>query len=142
MRGAGMSNFFGVGNSSSNHSGLLRIMQLYSIVGAGVFGLIHMFAPGILETILDAPENSLMLGDMFVGAVFLSFALVGILTFKSPEAYAPVASFQGVYKTVWCVAFIITVAAGSIELNLFTSVYFLIMASYSIGDYLVFKLND
>ena len=109
-----MSNFFGVGNSSSNHSGLLRIMQLYSIVGAGVFGLIHMFAPGILETILDAPENSLMLGDMFVGAVVLSFALVGILTFKSPEAYAPVASFQGVYKTVWCVAFIITVAAGSI----------------------------
>ena len=137
-----MSNFFGVGDSSSNHSGLLRIMQLYTVVGAGAFGLIHMFAPSILETVLDAPENSLMLGDMFVGAVFISFALVGILTFSSPAAYAPVASFQGVYKSVWCIAFIVAVAAGSIDLNLFTSVYFIIMLSYAIGDYLVFKLSD
>jgi len=27
-------------------------------------------------------------------------------------------------------------------LNLFTSVYFIIMLSYAIGDYLVFKLSD
>ena len=133
-------NLFGINNTANYCPKMLRIMQIYTILGAGVFGLIHLLMPSILTTLFDAPVNSLIIGDMFVASVFLAFAFVGIITIKAPEKYAPVACFQGYYKSAWCIFFIANFLLGSITLTLFSVIYFLIMLSYAIGDYMVFNI--
>tara|TARA_Y100000389_G_C17364780_1_gene465690 strand:- start:79 stop:453 length:375 start_codon:yes stop_codon:yes gene_type:complete len=120
---------------------MLRIMQYYTIVGAGTFGLVHLLKPSLITILLDAPANSIILGDMFIASVFLAFAIAGILTLKAPEKYASIASFQGYYKSLWCTFFIGNFVAGSITLTLFSVIYFMIMLSYAIGDYMVFNIS-
>ena len=76
---------------------------------------------------------------MFVASVFLAFSILAITNIKTPERYAPIAGFQGIYKTLWCIFFILNAGLGNIDVTLFSSIYFLIMLSFAIGDYLVFK---
>ena len=69
-----------VGVSKYNPT-IMRFMQMATIFGAGGFGLIHLFKPELLKTLLGAPQNSLMLGDMFVGSVFTAFGLAALFTY-------------------------------------------------------------
>ena len=130
---------FGLGNNFNYDPTTLKFMQLYTIVGAGSFGLLHLLAPNVFVQLLNAPSNTTMLGDMFVASVFLAFSVLAITNFKKPESYAPIAGFQGIYKTLWCIFFILNAGLGNIDVTLFSSIYFLIMLSFAIGDYLVFK---
>ena len=130
---------FGIGNNFKYDPTTLKFMQLYTIVGAGGFGLLHLIAPNVFVQLLSAPSNTTMLGDMFVASVFLAFSVLAITNLKKPESYAPIAGFQGIYKTLWCIFFILNVGLGNIDVTLFSSIYFLIMLSFAIGDYLVFK---
>ena len=130
---------FGVGNDFNYDPTTLKFRQLYTIVGAGGFGLLHLLAPNVFVQLLNAPSNTTMLGDMFVASVFLAFSVLAITNFKKPESYAPIAGFQGIYKTLWCIFFILNAGLGNIDVTLFSSIYFLIMLSFAIGDYLVFK---
>ena len=130
---------FGVGNNFNYYPTKLKFMQYYTIVGAGGFGLLHLLAPNVFVQLLNAPSNTTMLGDMFVASVFLAFSILAITNIKTPESYAPIAGFQGIYKTLWCVFFIVNAILGSVDVTLFSSIYFLIMLSFAIGDYLIFK---
>ena len=130
---------FGIGNNFKYDPTTLKFMQLYTIVGAGGFGLLHLIAPNVFVQLLNAPSNTTMLGDMFVASVFLAFSVLAITNLKKPESYAPIAGFQGIYKTLWCVFFIVNASLGNIDVTLFSFIYFLIMLSFAIGDYLVFK---
>ncbi len=130
---------FGISNNFNYDPTALKFMQLYTIVGAGGFGLLHLIAPNIFVQLLNAPSNTTMLGDMFVASVFLAFSVLAITNIKTSESYAPIAGFQGIYKTLWCVFFIVNASLGNIDVTLFSSIYFLIMLSFAIGDYLVFK---
>ena len=137
-------NIFGMGHVgvSKYNPGIMKFMQMATIFGAGGFGLIHLFKPDLLKTLLGAPQNSLMLGDMFVGSVFTAFGLAALFTYicDNLDEYAVIASFQGTYKFFWCVAFIVHYSIGAIELNLFNNAYFAIMLIFVIGDALGFKL--
>jgi hypothetical protein len=95
--------------------------------------------PGLLGDLLGAPENSLMLGDMFVASVFLAFAIAAVCTLGSLKSYATIAAFQGTYKGLWCLFFIVHFGMGNIDISLFNSVYFAIMATFVVGDYLALK---
>tara|TARA_A100001011_G_C13648710_1_gene570793 strand:+ start:100 stop:528 length:429 start_codon:yes stop_codon:yes gene_type:complete len=130
---------FGISNNFNYDPTALKFMQLYTIVGAGGFGLLHLIAPNIFVQLLNAPSNTTMLGDMFVASVFLAFSVLAITNIKTSESYAPIAGFQGIYKTLWCVFFIVNASLGNIDVTFFSSIYFLIMLSFAIGDYLVFK---
>ncbi len=130
---------FGIPSFSHYNPRILKFMQYFTLLGAGGFGLIHLFYPQALSLLLEAPTNTLMLGDMYIASVFLSFALMALLTLGSPDKYAPIAGFQGLYKTVWCVFFLANFFLGNIDLTLFTVIYFLIMLSYAIGDFLAFR---
>ena len=59
-------NIFGMGHVgvSKYNPGIMKFMQMATIFGAGGFGLIHLFNPDLLKTLLGAPQNSLMLGDV------------------------------------------------------------------------------
>jgi hypothetical protein len=51
-------------------------MQFYTLLGAGGFGLVHLFYPSLFSLVLGAPDNGAIMGDVYVASVFLSFALM------------------------------------------------------------------
>ena len=130
---------FGIPSFNNYNANILKFMQYFTLLGAGGFGLIHLIYPEAFGLIFGAPPNTLMLGDMYIASVFLSFALMAFLTIGSLDKYAPIAGFQGLYKAAWCIFFIANFLLGNIEITFFTVIYFLIMLSYVVGDYLAFK---
>ena len=130
---------FGIPDFKNYDIKLLRVMQIYTLLGAGSFGLAHLFYPNLFSLILGATDNGAIMGDIYVASVFLSFALMALITFSEPAKYAPIAGFQGLYKALWCVFLIGQVALGTASFSLHTIVYFIIMLSYAVGDYLVFS---
>ncbi|MBT5157061.1 MAG: hypothetical protein HOM48_03290 [Rhodobiaceae bacterium] len=130
---------FGIPDFKNYDVKLLRFMQLYTLLGAGGFGLVHLFYPSLFSLILGAPDNGAIMGDIYVASVFLSFALLALITFSEPAKYAPIAGFQGLYKALWCVFLIVQLTLGTASFSLHTIVYFVIMLSYAVGDYLVFS---
>ena len=130
---------FGIPSFNNYNANILKFMQYFTLFGAGGFGLIHLIYPEALGLIFGAPSNTLMLGNMYIASVFLSFALMAFLTIGSLDKYAPIAGFQGLYKAAWCIFFIANFLLGNIEITFFTVIYFLIMLSYVVGDYLAFK---
>ena len=130
---------FGIPDFKNYDDKLLRFMQIYTLLGAGGFGLVHLFYPGLFSLVLGAPDNSAIMGDVYVASVFLSFALMAFITLSEPAKYAPIAGFQGLYKSLWCVFLIGQTALGTASFSFHTIVYFVIMLSYAVGDYLVFS---
>ena len=130
---------FGIPDFKNFDVKLLRFMQIYTLLGAGGFGLVHLFYPSLFSIFLGAPDNGTIMGDIYVASVFLSFAVMALVTLSEPAKYAPVAGFQGLYKSLWCVFLIGQVALGAASFSLHTAVYFAIMLSYAVGDYFVFS---
>ena len=130
---------FGIPDFKKFDAKLLRFMQIYTLLGAGGFGLVHLFYPSLFSIILGAPDNGAIMGDVYVASVFLSFALMALLTLSEPAKYAPIAGFQGLYKSLWCIFLIGQISIGTASFSLHTSVYLIIMLSYAVGDYLVFS---
>ena len=91
---------FGLGNNFKYDLATLKFMQICTALGAGGFGLIHLIAPNLLVQLLNALSNTIMLRDMFVASVFLAFSVIAVANFKTPKSSAPIASFQGFYKTL------------------------------------------
>jgi len=130
---------FGIPDFKNFDVKLLRFMQIYTLMGAGGFGLVHLLYPNLFSIVLGAPDNGTIIGDMYVASVFLSFAVMALVTLSEPEKYAPIAGFQGLYKSFWCVFLVGQVALGAASFSLHTAVYFAIMLSYAVGDYFVFS---
>jgi hypothetical protein len=130
---------FGIPEFKNYDVKLLRFMQFYTLLGAGGFGLVHLFYPSLFSLVLGAPDNGAIMGDVYVASVFLSFALMAFITLSEPAKYAPIAGFQGLYKSLWCVFLIAQTALGTASFSFHTIVYFVIMLSYAVGDYLVFS---
>ena len=130
---------FGIPDFKNYDEKLLRFMQIYTLLGAGGFGLVHLVSPGLFSLVLGAPDNSAIMGDVYVASVFLSFALMAFITLSEPAKYAPIAGFQGLYKSLWCVFLVGQTALGTASFSFHTIVYFVIMLSYAVGDYLVFS---
>ncbi len=112
--------------------GWLRGMYIYTIVGAGGFGLAIIVMPGVIQSLLCWPaQDPITLG--ITGSVYLSFALLSILGLRSPLKFAPVLLLQLSYKVVWSVGVIIPVLiAGKFPAYALLAV--IIFATYIIGD--------
>ncbi|HYA13589.1 MAG TPA: hypothetical protein VEF33_04540, partial [Syntrophales bacterium] len=80
--------------------GWLKGMYIYTVIGAGGFGLGIIVIPGIMQSILCLPtQDPITLG--VTGSVYFSFALLSILGLRSPLKFVPVLLLQLSYKVVW-----------------------------------------
>jgi len=85
--------------------GWLRFMYLYTIVGAGAFGLGIVFAPNRMISLFGWPkQDPIMLG--IAGSVFIAFAVVSALGLRSPLKFAPILLLQLCYKLIWLIGVI------------------------------------
>ncbi len=113
--------------------GWMKFMYIYTIAGAGCFGLGILFMPGIMQAIFGWPNSDQITAFGVTGSVYCSFALLSILGLGSPLKFAPILLLQLTYKVVWLVCVILPLLLmGKFPTYalLFTAIY----VTYIIGD--------
>lgn len=112
--------------------GWLKGMYIYTIVGAGGFGLGIITMPDAIRTIFGWPgQDPIVLG--VTGSVYLSFALLSILGLRSPLKFAPVLLLQLSYKLVWFIGAILPIVVTA-KFPSYAILHVVIFATYIIGD--------
>ena len=113
-------------------SGMLVFIYVYTIIGAGGFGLGIIVAPDYIGSVFGVPKQEPMILGV-VGSVFLSFGLLSILGLRSPRKFLPVVLLQLCYKVIWFggVVFPLLIRGQFPEYGIIIA---LIFAVYVIGD--------
>ena len=112
--------------------GWLKFMYLYTIVGAGGFGLGMIFAPGIMQSMFRMPDRDPVVFGV-AGSVYVSFGILSILGLRSPLKCVPVLLMQLSYKSIWFIGvFLPLLLAGKVQM--YGVLFAVIFATYIIGD--------
>lgn len=112
--------------------GWLKAMYLYTLLGAGGFGLALLVFPDVTKTLLRWPSGEpIALG--VVGSAYAAFGMLSILGLRSPLKFAPVLFLQLVYKSLWLVGIALPLIVTS-QLPDHAIPLVIIFASYVIGD--------
>lgn len=112
--------------------GWMRFMYLYTILGAGGFGLGIVTRPGVIRETLGWPgDDPIALG--IVGSVYVAFGALSVLGLRDPLKLAPVLLLQLCYKSVWFAGVVIPllVRGRFPDYGLVTAAVF---ATYIVGD--------
>ena len=110
----------------------LKAMYIYTIAGAGGFGLAMIVAPQGIKSMFGWPvAEPIALG--IVGSVYVAFGVLSILGLRSPLKFAPVLFLQLCYKSIWFIGVILPLAVTA-QFPDYALVIAIIFATYIIGD--------
>jgi len=112
--------------------GWLKGMYIYTIVGAGGFGLGIIIMPELMRSLFGGPSQDPIVSGV-CGSAYLSFALLSILGLRSPLKFAPILLLQLSYKVVWFIGVILPILFAG-KFPTYALPYVLIFATYIIGD--------
>jgi len=112
--------------------GWLKFMYIYTIIGAGGFGLGIILIPNIMISIFGWPNQDPVVYGV-AGSIYISFGLLSILGLRTPLKFVPVLLLQLSYKSIWFVGVIIPLLVTG-KLQNYAILYIIIFASYIIGD--------
>ncbi len=112
--------------------GWLKFMYIYTIVGAGGFGLGILLIPNVIRSVFRFPDQDPVVFGI-LGGSYIAFGLISILGLRSPLTFVPVLLLQLFYKIIWAVAFIAPLFfSGAFPVH---AVFLLaIFTTYIIGD--------
>jgi len=112
--------------------GWLKFMYVYTIVGAGGFGLGIIVIPNVMKSMFGLPsQDPIVFG--ITGSVYLAFGVLSILGLRSPLKFVPVLLLQLFYKLVWFIDVILPLLIRG-ELPSYAVSFMVIFATYIIGD--------
>lgn len=112
--------------------GWLKAMYIYTIIGAGGFGLGIIMMPTYMRMIFNWPaQDPIVYGVM--GSVYLSFGLLSILGLKAPLKYVPVLLLQLTYKVVWFIGVVAPILFTG-RFQGYAILHVVIFLTYIIGD--------
>ncbi len=112
--------------------GWLKAMYVYTIIGAGGFGLGMLVAPDLIRSRFGWPEQDpVVLG--ICASVYLAFALVSILGLRSPVKFSPVLLLQLTYKLIWFVGVVVPMLISA-RLPNYSILYIVIFGTYVASD--------
>jgi hypothetical protein len=107
-------------------------MYWYTIVGAGIFGLVIVVIPETVRTLFGwPPQDPIVYG--VTGSVWLAFGLLSILGLKSPLKFVPVLLMQLCYKLIWFIGVVFPLLVSA-NFPAYAILHVIVMASYIIGD--------
>ena len=107
-------------------------MYIYTVIGAGGFGLGMVFFPDTVQSTFNIPEGDTIICGAY-GSVLTTFGILSCFGLRSPLKFIPVLMMQLVYKLLWFVAIILPLLIK----NQFPGHAFLlvlIFTTYIIGD--------
>jgi hypothetical protein len=81
-------------------------MYIYTIVGAGLFGLGILLGPEWMVSLFGWPDQDPITFGV-TGSVYLAFALLSVLGLRSPLKTSPVLLLQLGYKAIWLVGVVV-----------------------------------
>ncbi len=113
--------------------GWIKALYIYTIIGAGAFGLGIIVMPGVMEKIFGWPNQDRIISFGVTGSVYLSFALLSILGLRSPLKFAPVLLLQLCYKAIWFIGVVLPIYFAG-EFPSYGILYVVIYATYIIVD--------
>jgi hypothetical protein len=112
--------------------GRIKFMYLYTIIGAGGFGLGIIFMPDLVRSLLRMPvQDPVTFG--ITGGVYLAFGILSIFGLISPLKFVPVLLLQFLYKTIWLFGVILPLLLKG-QLQLYGILITLIFLTYIIAD--------
>jgi len=120
--------------------GWLKFMYIYTVVGAGGFGLGIIVIPNVMKEVFKWPiTDPIFFG--ISGSVFLAFAIVSILGLRSPLKFVPVLLLQLCYKLIWFIGVILPLlVVGKFPMHAILPV--VIFATYIIGDLIAIPFSN
>jgi hypothetical protein len=107
-------------------------MYIYTIVGAGGFGLGIIFFPEVMKSALSWPVNEPVVFGI-VGSVYAAFGLLSLLGLRAPLKFVPVLLLQLCYKSIWFVGVLLPLLMTA-HFPAYGITFVIIFASYIIGD--------
>ena len=78
----------------------IKFMYLYTIIGAGVFGLGMIFIPDVIKSASNWPANEPVIFSI-TGSLFTALGIVSIFGLISPMKFVPLLLLQLCYKLIW-----------------------------------------
>jgi hypothetical protein len=112
--------------------GWLRAMYVWTIVGAGGFGLMILFAPGLMESLIGFPaQDPFLMG--IIASLYVAFGILSILGLRSPLKFIPILFLQLCYKSIWFLAVLLPRLVGG-QFPVHAMVLSVIFATYVVGD--------
>jgi len=107
-------------------------MYIYTIVGAGGFGLGIILVPDFMVSLFRWPSQDPIVFGV-TGSVWLAFGLLSILGLRAPLKFVPVLLLQLCYKSIWFVGVVLPLLMSG-EFPLYAILHFVVFASFIIGD--------
>jgi len=112
--------------------GWLKFMYLYTIAGAGGFGLGVLAMPATITTLFRWPvEEPVSLG--VVGSVYAGLGVLSILGLREPLKFVPILVLQLCYKVLWFVGVVIPLLLSG-RFPDYAILFVGIFTTYIIGD--------
>jgi len=112
--------------------GWLKGMYIYTIFGAGGFGLGIILLPEVMKSTFRWPVNEPVAFGM-IGSAYLAFGLLSILGLRSPLKFAPLLLLQLCYKSIWFIGVILPLLITE-HFPVDAILLVIIFATYIIGD--------
>jgi len=112
--------------------GWLKVMYVYTIMGAGGFGLAILFTPHAIERTMGFPSEDPIVFGVF-GSVYAAFGLLSFLGLRSPLKFAPVLLLQLCYKSIWFIGVLVPLLIAS-HFPAYGMTLVIIFATYIVGD--------
>jgi quinol-cytochrome oxidoreductase complex cytochrome b subunit len=112
--------------------GWLKVMYVWTILGAGGFGLVLLFTPSLAESLLGLPaQDPFMRG--IIASLYVAFGILSILGLRSPLKFVPVLFLQLCYKSIWFLAVLLPRLLDG-QFPIHAMVLSVIFATYVVGD--------
>ena len=112
--------------------GWIKGMYIYTIIGAGSFGLGMIVAPELIKATFTWPVNE-PIAFGIIGSVYLTFGLVSLLGLRSPLKFVPVLLMQLCYKSIWFIGVVLPLLITE-HFPSYAIPTVIIFSTYIIGD--------
>jgi hypothetical protein len=112
--------------------GWIKGMYIYTVFGAGGFGVMMIFAPKLVESIFGIPKLDPMIYGV-AASIWLAFGILSLLGLRSPLKFLPILLIQCVYKSIWVIGVLLPLTFQG-ELPNYAPLMIIVMVSYIIGD--------
>jgi hypothetical protein len=86
--------------------GWLKLMYIYTIIGAGGFGLAIIVVPKLIRSLFSMPGGDPITFGI-TGSFYLACALGSILGLRDPLKFVPVLVIELCYKLIWFIGVVL-----------------------------------